>query len=293
MSNTVVRARERPCKISICTITARAEPCYDWLLDDLARQRLPEDVLEIVIIDFYNRSADILVGPRPIPVRVYAPKPCPWQGPQRVTTQDYHAIANARNTALCLASYGYVAFVDDRSHLEAGWLPAARAGFRKMAAICGPCDKRKLDGELFDHRRALCPKGKRGCGGGWFYGGNFAAPLEWLLEVNGHEEGTDPSGCQDYVMGCMMANRGRRIDFVASMGVQQDRCVTPSHPFPVPRSETKHAAINARFLNKIRTEMTPDLRAMRYAVQRGQPFPMHGMTADTLDWHSGVRVGDM
>lgn len=293
-------------KLSVCTITARDQPRYEWLFDALAMQARPDDEIEIVIVDLFDRSIDTLVpiDRRSTPsairrIQVSPPKPNPWQGEFRVTRRDLHGIANARNTALCLATHDYVAFVDDRVRLGHRWLETVRHHeATRTSAICGPCDRDVLGtGRQLDDRKERAPKGHSGCSGDWFYGGNFALPLEWALEINGCEEATDPVGRQDRVMGWMLENRGRRIDYLPHMAVWLDRKLRSEHPVPrvnIGRAPAdKRTAICRRFGKHNRTLFTPDLKKLRAEIQRGEPFPVHSLTAETPDWYSGKRIGDM
>jgi hypothetical protein len=310
-------------KLSICTITARAEPHYEWLIEDLACQAQAGDDLEIIAIDLYDRSRHILLpnatrieenGATLRRVVVTLPKPTPYQGPHRVTSRDLHAIANARNTALCFVTSPYVAFLDDRVRLGKTWLATIRRAANEWmsyasasdrrpqpAAICGPCDRDVLGvGRLFDDRKDRTPMGRPDCGGTWFYGGNFALPMAWALEVNGCEEATDPVGRQDRVMGMMLANCGHRIDFLIEMGVVLDRKLHGA-PHPVPRVRKgvppadKSRAIIERFgtLKRTSVEYTPNLLELRGRVAGGLGFPMHGVTADDLDWFDARPIGKM
>jgi hypothetical protein len=122
----------------------------------------------------------------------------------------------------------------------------------------------------------------RDVGGGWLYGCTWAAPLEWLLQVNGFEEGCDSLTGEDYILGLMLAKSGRRIDMSMDMMVALDRtrgnagvrngagafvstagkggyAATDKGVSPKDKS---HAAID-RFGSRTRTEFTPDLRELR------------------------------
>ncbi len=299
-------------QLTVAIITARAEPRLDWLVRDLEDQARPVDAIELVIIDSMDRSADVLVpglARRASAIRDVAispPKPNPWQGAHRVTSRDLHGIANARNTALCLASHDYIAFLDDRVRLGRRWLDVVREGERtRFAAICGPCDRDELGtGRAFDDRRDRAVRMRTHCSGDWFYGGNFALPLEWALEINGCEEGTDPVGRQDRVMGCMLVNRGRRIDYIPAMSVLLDRKLKRQgdaggtyHPFTRanrggPPPGDKRSAIMRRFARLDRTELTPDLRELRAAIARGEAFPPHGFTTQSPDWYDARPIGE-
>jgi hypothetical protein len=312
-------------RLSICLITARTEPHYEWLIADLAAQARAGDELEIIAIDAFARPIGTLLpnvsriedsGAELCAVTIEAPMPNPYQGEHRVTTRDLHAIAYARNTALCLASLGsYVAFLDDRVRLGKRWLEIVRGAAARYEAngrglgpgssmgssvVCGPCDRltvNAMGGKVFDERRLISPRGRLNAGGNWLHGGNFALPLELALAVNGCEVGTDPLGRQDRVMGMMLGNLGHRIDFDIDMEVVIDRRLPVAHPFPrvrrgIPPAD-KGRAIIARFGARKRTELTPDLVAIRAMLGRGEPFPHHGISSTTRDWFDGQPIGKM
>ncbi len=295
---------QRSVKLTIATITARAEPHYDWLVDDLIRQAAPDDELELVIVDCLGRSVDMLLPnlgdrlPQLRQIQIALPKPNPWQGPYRVTTRDLHGIANARNTALCLASHAYVAFLDDRARICPTWLAAVRRAQACEVAVCGPCDRDVREGRFYrqydDRRKLSTAKASRPIPRpDWFYGGSFALPLAWALEINGCEEGTDPVGHQDRVMGHMLANRHRPIIYDPAMAILQDRKLPEVHPFPRIRNGGERRQIAKRYYGLKRTECTPDLAVIRAVVQRGEPFPMHHVKPTDLDLFSGQPIGEL
>jgi glycosyltransferase involved in cell wall biosynthesis len=288
-------------KITIVYITAREDPRLDWLIDGLDRQATVSDELELIVVDALGRPAQT-IGYRPIKsiakVIETRPKPTIWQGKYRVAVHDFFANANARNTAIALCSTDYICFLDDRCRLDVGWLECVRTGEREQASvICGPYDKHEDRGISVDHRRQHEPKGKKHCGAGWCFGGNVALPLEWILEVNGFEEGCDPVGLEDCVFGKMLDNVGRRIDFVVEMSVQQDRHGFV-HPLNFPRQDKgkspndKSHAIRDRFFNRKHTEFTPDLRELRKALVKGIPFPTPDPNVVYRDWYDGSLIRD-
>lgn len=301
-------------KLSIATCTARREPNYSWLLDGLAAQAEVGDELELVIIDLLERSPDDLVPnfgrvDAIAQVVIAPPKPNPWQGRYRVTKRDVAAVANARNTALCLVTHDYVAFVDDSTRLGDGWLAAVRrAAARPDAGAVvqvGPIERGKPGDARreTDDRWRLYPRGKRGCPAYFLYGGNACMPLSLALEVGGFEEATDPVGRQDLVMGHMLAHAGRRIDFDPSMRVVQDRRLyakpTDDDMHPLPRvnrgnpPRDKATVIEQRYGALVKTsDLTPDIAQLRAAIQRGEPFPIHTVGAEDPDWFDCSPIGD-
>lgn len=297
-------------KVSICVITARTTPHLEWLLDGLAAQEQISDEIELVLIDYHGRSCDELVSNfdrvRSISqVVITKPKPTPWQGEHRVTSRDLAAIANARNTALALASHDYVTFLDDSARLGGAWLEWIRRSEAERASVISGAVDRGRPGSRreVDDRTRMFLAGKQGCPPSFLYGGNFCAPLQWLLEVGGFEEATDPVGHQDFILGCMLGHCGRRIDYAPGMGILQDRRLSgrPDDPdmHALPRGnkglppKDKRWAIEQKFRDQVHTgEWTPDIAAIRATIQCGEPFPMHGKTAASRDWFDNVPIGE-
>lgn len=291
-------------KATIAYVTGRAKPKLEWLIDDLGRQAQPGDELELVFVDFYGRGVQAFATlprePWLVNVIEASPKPTIWQGPHRVAMRDYWAMSNARNTALVHCETDYVAFLDDRCRLDTGWLAAVRRGEReRKSVLVGPYDKREASGISVDHRSHQARIGAvkpYDVGGRWLFGGNFALPLAWALDVNGFEEGCDSVGGEDYIFGQMLENLGRRIEFDASMHVLQDR-VGIDHPFPrwdkgISPDDKSHA-MNRRFGKRTRTEFTPDLSALRELVRAGGTFPIPDPNGDHRDWYDGQPIKEM
>lgn len=289
-------------------VTSRPDPRLDWLLDGLEAQARPGDGVQLILVDSRIdercrgdvpddgfRCTSVVVDYEQVP-----PKPNVWQGPQRVTDQDWWALSSARNTGLVLADTDYVVFLDDRCKIGPRWLDAVRAGHRSRdSVLAGSYEKVEGDKVTRDHRLELHPGGLRGCGGGWLFGCCVALPTEWALEVNGYEEGCDGLSGEDYVFGLMLGNRGRRVDFVADLLVIQDRSPGTGHGCArtdkgTSPDDKSHAALR-RFGSRTRTELTPDLRALRATDDwwRGRRFPDVDRTVEHLDWFDGQPIREM
>lgn len=304
-------------KVSIVFMTARQEPMLEWVVEDIAKQCHDGDEIELLVIDFFGRplsnQAHVVLGAMRnhglrVSSTVSKPKPTIWQGEHRITTDDHWATANARNTALVLAQHEFVAFLDDRCHLGPAWLDTVRQyEAHRAAVLVGSYDKHE-DGAITsrDHRREIKPNGQRNCHPGWLYGCSFALPLDWALEVNGFEEGTDGLTGEDYIFGLMLGNADHPLDFVPDMFVRQDRTkgnVTCKGIYKckdkgVSPNDKSHAALE-RFGAKTRTEFTPNLRTLRRqrreAVANGRrwTFPVPDPTATYLDWYDDQDIRTM
>lgn len=287
-------------KLTIAFTTARTDPRLPAMLDSLEPQVEVGDEIALVVVDRLGRSAADL-GARAFrgstSVAIASPKPSVWQGPQRLTKRDYWAMSSARNTAIVHASTDFVAFLDDRCRLASTWLGVVRRAARdRRAAIAGPYDKLEDKGLTIDHRKQMSPGGKPNCGGSWLYGGNFCLPLQWALDVGGFEEGCDSVGGEDYVFGTMLANVGHRIDFDVKMAADQDRTgASGDHPMPrwdkgVSPNDKSHA-MNARFLRRRHTEMTPNLVELRALARDGKELPLH--VHSDRDWYDNQPLSEM
>lgn len=292
--------------VSVVYITGRLQPHLEWLIDGIEDQAEPGDAIELIVVDARGRPAEA-IGFRPIPAirRVVAtpPKPCPWQGPQRVTPLDWWAVSNARNTGIALCQSDHVVFLDDRCRIGPAWLDVVRRSIAtRSSVLAGAYDKLEVDGQggtrvSVDHRVKIHPGGLADCGGGWLYGCAVAMPLEWALEVNGFEEGVDSLSGEDYLFGMMLGNRGRRVDFEPRLHVSQDRTDGADHGMRrtdkgSPPADKSHAALE-RFGRLCRTEFTPDLRDLRGRIAAGGGFPDVDRGRRHVDWFDGQPIEDM
>ena len=243
--------------LTLAYITTRTNPRIEWFFESLLRQwNGIADKISIVVVDYHHARRDQEFLDRAEPfiargVRVIhvPPKPTVWQGPHRLTTQDYFAASNARNTALCLAPDGYIAYVDDLSVLLPGWLTAVLWGKASNSIVCGSYAKvlnlvvengavksfKGSSGELGDLsyedviRMSAFPAGidtrfkhapnerHRVKSDDWVFGCSLGLPVETLLSLNGWDEDCDSMGSEDSILGVMLHKAGHPVYYCKTM----------------------------------------------------------------------------
>lgn len=289
--------------LTIAYITTRYEPRVEWFLDSLHRQPGGDDC-DIIIVDPWRPT---IYNGR---FRQVHPKPTVWQGPHRLTKQDWWAASNARNTAICLCNTEWIGFVDDRSLLLPTWLEAVRAAMIGGYVVCGPyekvdnlqvedglavkMDKREgkdsrvqyVQDHYLHHKHLTNPYDAPG---EWTYGCSLALPLEWALQVNGFSEDMDGASGEDYVFGLMLQNNGFPIKFDLRLGIIEDR--TPGRLDPTMIRKDKGVSPNdrshwllARHRYLKRAPHQWDLRQLHALAAAGRPWPVSSWpNRDTYD----------
>lgn len=297
--------------VTICYITARERPNVEWFFDSLRLQIKPDDRVQIIFVDALHRLPLDWHGAISI-----LPKWNVWQGPCRLTKQDWWAASNSRNTGICLAQHDFIAFLDDRCVLLPGWLDAIREAQAGNYAVFGAYEKRNVmtveNGVIRhagivvgeDSREKYCREHWGGvaphpCPGEWAFGCTLALPLEWALQVNGYEELMDGLGCEDVVFGKHLENNGFALKYDLRMKIIEDR--TPKelgqpmlrsskerHPNDV--EDKGHKAL-AKFCPLKRASHQWDLRQVRADVMAGKPFPVP--SGPITDWFDNQPLSEM
>ncbi len=232
------------------------------------------------------------------------PKPTPWAGAHRLTKRDHFAASNARNTGLCLAPDGYIVYVDDLAVLLPGWWRSVLDAIEGHYVACGTfrkvCELSVENGWVkgyLNHPSGWDTRPKAGniapysdpvpCLGEWLYGCSLAIPTEALLNINGWDEACDGMGFEDCVVGWMLQHHGgvplkfcpRMITWESeeghTAGAVEDRVdkgqVKPYPGFP----DCQHALLEwARSGKRARSENRDQMREVRSAVLKGEPFPI-------------------
>lgn len=211
--------------LTIAYMTNRPDPKIRWFFDSLHRETGGDYTgIKVVVVDFHfgqpgRHPGCDLSG---VPLVHLAPKPTVWQGPHRLTSTDYFAASNARNTAICHAPDGWIAFVDDLSVLMPGWLSSVREAMAGGYIALGAYKKvKKLvveNGEVKSFEPFPAGVDSRwnmgsdnyavSAAGSLLYGCSLAAPVHAFLEINGFDESLDSIGMEDCAAGIMLERAG-------------------------------------------------------------------------------------
>ena len=238
--------------VTVAYITARKEPHWEWFFESLAKQMTPEDygAIKVLVIDFYaqghktgdgwsevdaaNRLTD-LYSVAKCNVTHHAPIWGPWQGPHRITKDNWWAKADYLNAAIALCATDWLAVVDDLSVLRPGWLAAAREATAWKGVTCGAYRKvnalevKNGDVENFaEHPAGMDSRvrfyGLRDvspCPGYRMFTCNFVAPIAALLAVDGFPQMTHGLGYEDCETGKMIERSGVRFRFDPRMMIYE------------------------------------------------------------------------
>lgn len=298
--------------LTVAYITNRRDPRVEWFLCSLARELRDGPSYHLVVVDHFANTRPLALPPGTVHV---PPKPNVWNGPHRLTREDWYACSNSRNTALCLARSEWIVYCDDLSVLLPGWGAAVRAAMAGGYIVAGAYRKvRGLEVENgavvhfdagytdgTDTRIAACA-GRPDpvpANGDWLYGCNLAAPVESLLSINGWDENCDGVGGEDYCTGIRLSNAGwplyydRRmmeweadeLHFVDKPFVRRDKGVSPN--------DKSHALLHMARA----TAWCPNyfgeggIRLLRDRVLAGEPFPP--AIAPEHDFFDGQSLREM
>lgn len=216
--------------ISICYLTARKEPKFNWFFESLNRQITNQEI-EIIIIDYFKeeRGGDFLdIAKKSFNKKVkiihVEPLPSFCQGKYRVTKNEYWDASIARNTGFVFASNPYVAFVDDCSVLGEKWLDSVIEGAQLNQIVLGAYQKHTkvivengllISSECLpqdiDSRWKYAQRDKISGHASWFFGASFCMPLEFALDVNGFDELQAISSYEDCPFGIRLEKAGYKF----------------------------------------------------------------------------------
>lgn len=296
--------------LSLIYQTAREEPKIEWFLDSLKRELGEFRNVKLIIVDFYRNQRSLPITDLPWETVWIEPMPNHYQGPHRLTKEDWFAAANSRNSGLCHASDGHVVFVDDLSVLRPGWFKAVQDMMKSNYIACGSYHKVKElvveNGEVksykpggLDHRFGYGnDSGPVPCEGGWLYGCSCGGPVEAFLSIGGFPSHlADAISSEDYCAGIVLSNAGWHLKYdrrmmtfeseelhhVGKVMIRRDKGKSPS--------DKSHALLGkVRGLREFNNYYEGGIRKLRLDTLSGKPFPPCRMP--DRDWFDNQLIAD-
>ena len=228
-------------------------------------------------------------------------------------------MANARNTGLCLAPDGWIAYVDDLSVLMPGWLTSLQSAMEGGYVVCGAYRKvsnlKVENGNVIsftDYPAGRDQRWQYATGDpclaerGWLFGCSCAMRVEALLSINGWMEACDGTGFEDCCTGIALQNAGYTMKYDRRMLTLESE--EHHHIEPSLRREDWHfengVAVTGgnngddkshRLLNIAESSKffpnTFNIREMRNAVLAGEPFPINQIP--DREWFSGKLLSEL
>ncbi len=307
-------------QVTISYITNRLEPKIEWFFGSLAKQGGTD--IPVNVIDYHAGNPDRVARVKALAdhygiqlQKHIEPMPNVWQGKYRLTKADYFAASNASNTAIAACPTEWVAFVDDLSVFQPGWLNCVKEATTRNGITCGAYRKVfKLeveDGIVTHYENSPGGNDRRMdyngpntltvCSGQWFYGCSFVAPIEALLTINGFDQDCDGMGYQDTAAGVMLANQGFTFWYDSRMMTWESEELhgQPGNKFirwdPGNSPDDKsHALVD--MLNNGR-KYAPNyygeggLREVRRRYLAGEPFPI--IQVPDREWFTGKLLKNL
>lgn len=303
--------------LTIGYMTCRKEPMIEWFYSSLHRECGGDFTnIKVVVVDLFGSERALYPNKFELPDFV-STSPCPgvWQGKYRLTKRNYFAASNARNTALCLAPDGWIAYVDDLSVLMPGWLACVREAMEKNYIVLGAY-KKVLKLEVDDTGNATYEDFAPGvdsrwnsghpdkpvpAAGSWMFGCSLAAPVEAFLKIGGWESCCDSLGSEDYIAGIMLERAGfrfmydRRMLTLESEERHHDGSALPRFDKGKSPNDKSHAILN--MVLKGGRNTVPGywgdggIRSVRESVLRGEPFPI--IQCPAHDWFDGQPLSEL
>ena len=311
--------------LTIAYITSRKRPRWEWFADSLSLElRATPMEVKIVVVDFHlpqasmRRACPVLtmcLQPGVVEFNHVSPKPTVWQGEGRLTTENYFAPANARNTALCLAPDGVLAYVDDLSVLMPGWLAAVKQAVEGNYLVYGAYKKVLAldvrDGKVLSYREHAGGIDSRWAAGeegravpinpAALFGCSVAGPVEAFLRINGWDEDCDSMGGEDSLCGLMLWHAGYRAFYdrrMLTLESEEDHLQEQGFKRIIKKmanTDASHVILNQVMAGRRR--VAPNyfgqggIRGLRQRVLAGEPFPP--ATCPEHDWRDGQPLREM
>lgn len=315
--------------ISIAFCTCRRESRIQWFLESLKAQGGFASDIEIIVVDFFGETKKAILEvfgmPEPsmplapgenLPafIKVVAPKPSVWQGPNRLTKDNWFAASNSRNTAICHARGEFLVFCDDLSVLLPGWIDAVREAAQGNYCVYGAyrkCLGLTVENGVVKHfqdyqggndpRRAIGRVDRAvSCSSSILYGCSFGCPMEAYLDCNGFNEAADSLGGEDSLFGICLGKKGWPTMYDLRMGTLESE---EDHHMEKPfirrdHGVSPHDASHAILDTVMRGDgISPNyfqpggIRALRQQILAGGEFPSDKNPQNF--WWDGRLIAEM
>jgi GT2 family glycosyltransferase len=301
--------------LTIAYVTSRKEPHLEWFVSSLKNQLQPDDDIQLIVVGDHKKQLTFVAdnGKYFDEVTWTFPKPNVWSGPHRLTKEDWFSAANTRNTSVCYCKHPWIAFADDLSVLEPGWLQSVREAMAGSYAVFGAYQKVNelivKDGRAvhfkaagIDNRLELVTSDVSPATGSWCYGCSLALPLEWVLQVNGFPEALcDGMGFEDVLFGFALQNNGfplrfdRRMMTIESEEHHHTEPAKRREDYGVSPNDKSHRALDIAMQTKyFGNDFGSDdysLRSMRNDILAGYPFPIR--LNPRHEWFTGKLLSEL
>lgn len=303
--------------LTIAYMTCRKNPRFDWFYQSLKRECSGDfSGIDILVVDFYagevGRKKELGIHHFNKSIKLVEPKPCVWQGKNRLTKENWFAASNSRNTALCYAKDGWIAYVDDLSVLLPGWLNRVREAMKSNKVVLGAYQKVKNlvveKGNIVSFEKGLNGIDSRWDKGGdapviaagsWLFGCSLAGPLECFLRVGGWPEFCDGLGGEDTTMGMAMENAG--VEFIydrmmltyESEELHHEETHFKRTDKGVSPNDKSHAAVRMvqGKMKYFENYYAGGIPKLRQDIQAGMEMPPCGIPQH--DWFDGQPISEM
>lgn len=293
-----------PKTLTVAYLTARKEPKIQWFLESLKAIKGPP--VRVIIVDFGSAEEAIIPpGDWCEDVEWIGPKHSVWQGSKRLTKDHWWDKSGYINTAIALCKTEWISFLDDRCVVMPGYFDAIVDAMKGEYVVAGKYEKQYdvlvKDGrweagkQPQDERGNFIGKDPRSVGanaprripGEQLFGCNYACPVEWLLQVNGSDESTSPTGLEDCILGMMLSRNNYPIMYDERMFIIEDRTPGQIDSFTKrcdkgPSPHDRSHAILKRTHGKLAATHPLNLRELRAIIQNGEPFPVP--SEPSVDW---------
>jgi glycosyltransferase involved in cell wall biosynthesis len=197
--------------ISVVVPTYRRPDSVRALLGALARQSLPPERFEVLVVDDGGGGLESVVAGNP--------------GRLRLLTEPHRGPGPSRDAGARAAAAPWLAFTDDDCQPEPGWLEAIVNHFGAHPGEA--CAGRVVNG-LLRNPMARASQSLHDTLAQWFLrdgyttyltGNNFAVPRALYWQAGGHDPAWPLAGGEDRVLAGRLAASGAQIRYVAEAAV--------------------------------------------------------------------------